>query len=423
MARIIGVKCPSAPALQIDKQKGIDQHFPNLTSCAVAVDVITPIFGGGAQPGENDPISVVRAASVRGHLRFWWRATRGLSFATAAELRTAEAAVWGAASSPSPVIVEVAVRDQGHTVNAGDLRREFDLAYALFPFQENRGGRDQKPQPAREGREGVRFVLTLRFPPRLYADAWTALWAWTNFGGVGARTRRGLGALRCQHFLPRAVDRDGRWFANEWENLRKLPRSAPRPWPVLGDPPLVSNVLPDARQAWARALHQLREFRQGYGVGRRGYGSTPGRSFWPEADSLRIITNRGDGRHMDSLTVDEPAFPRAALGMPIVMHFKGREDSPNNCTVEPSEPGLETTRMSSPIILRPLAVAGDKYVAIVLRLSAQKPATVAVKFQRDQKSGPHDVERPDLAEYSGSPMKGTEGSAVGAFMRYARKNL
>ena len=39
--------------------------------------LLTPLFGGGVEPREADPVSVVRATAVRGHLRFWWRAVRG----------------------------------------------------------------------------------------------------------------------------------------------------------------------------------------------------------------------------------------------------------------------------------------------------------------------------------------------------------
>ena len=39
--------------------------------------LLTPLFGGGVEPREADPVSVVRATAVRGHLRFWARAPGG----------------------------------------------------------------------------------------------------------------------------------------------------------------------------------------------------------------------------------------------------------------------------------------------------------------------------------------------------------
>ncbi|NPV63073.1 MAG: type III-B CRISPR module RAMP protein Cmr1 [Methanotrichaceae archaeon] len=48
--------------------------------------MITPIFGGGVKVGENDLVTPIRASSIRGHLRFWWRATRGARFETSSQL-------------------------------------------------------------------------------------------------------------------------------------------------------------------------------------------------------------------------------------------------------------------------------------------------------------------------------------------------
>lgn len=37
---------------------------------------VSPVFGGGAEPKKVDERSPVRASSIRGQLRFWWRATQ-----------------------------------------------------------------------------------------------------------------------------------------------------------------------------------------------------------------------------------------------------------------------------------------------------------------------------------------------------------
>jgi CRISPR/Cas system CMR-associated protein Cmr1 (group 7 of RAMP superfamily) len=73
------------------------------------IDVITPLFGGGVEPGVNDPATLIRSSNIRGHLRFWWRATRGVACKTVSELRKRESAIWGSATNPSPVSVKVRV--------------------------------------------------------------------------------------------------------------------------------------------------------------------------------------------------------------------------------------------------------------------------------------------------------------------------
>src|SRR5579862_2869390 len=54
------------------------------------IKVVTPLFGGGVDPGENDPHTLIRGTAIRGHLRFWWRATRGARFKDAGELAEEE---------------------------------------------------------------------------------------------------------------------------------------------------------------------------------------------------------------------------------------------------------------------------------------------------------------------------------------------
>src|SRR5438477_6686706 len=72
------------------------------------IELITPLFGGGVEAGENDPTMPIRGTAIRGQLQFWWRATRGAGCDTLAELRERHRAVWGATESASPVVVEVA---------------------------------------------------------------------------------------------------------------------------------------------------------------------------------------------------------------------------------------------------------------------------------------------------------------------------
>ncbi|HEU5375226.1 MAG TPA: type III-B CRISPR module RAMP protein Cmr1, partial [Ktedonobacteraceae bacterium] len=60
--------------------------------------LITPLYGGGVTPGEADPVTIIRATEIRGHLRFWWRATRGGQFGDdVAAMQKREGEIWGKA--------------------------------------------------------------------------------------------------------------------------------------------------------------------------------------------------------------------------------------------------------------------------------------------------------------------------------------
>lgn len=64
MTRPIKVTCPDVP-------KDIASHHPGTIPKKYAIEVITPLFGGGVEAGKNDPITLIRPSSIRGHLRFW----------------------------------------------------------------------------------------------------------------------------------------------------------------------------------------------------------------------------------------------------------------------------------------------------------------------------------------------------------------
>src|SRR5437660_9789816 len=68
--------------------------------------LITPLYGGGVTPGEADPVTTIRATEIRGHLRFWWRATRGGQFGNDRKaMKSKEDEIWGKAYKKGDPIV------------------------------------------------------------------------------------------------------------------------------------------------------------------------------------------------------------------------------------------------------------------------------------------------------------------------------
>src|SRR5262249_37223919 len=151
--------------------------------------ITTATFGGGVIAGTPDRLTPVRATEVRGILRFWWRASRGSNFETPQDLLAAESEVWGSTDSASPIQIEILdarlgvetqsmVRDGGRTVPA-------EPKYALFPAQ----SKDSLTRDYRPIYRGGSFRLKIRCAEKLKADLEAALRYWTNFGGIGSRTR------------------------------------------------------------------------------------------------------------------------------------------------------------------------------------------------------------------------------------------
>lgn len=415
--------------------------------------IITPLFGGGVAPQHADPISVVRASEIRGQLRFWWRATQGGRYELKglAAMKQDEDAIWGSTSRPSLVQIEVrnVIRGVPLTKAGGNNGFFFGdpirspISYAAFPLREASGG------PAPGGLVfGVEFQLAITLPAeqRWRDQVIAALWAWETFGGIGARTRRGFGALCCHHV--EGVQDVGPWqpeSANEqivrqWleEHLARYVQPGNGPGdvplldrerlPVLGKNPnirafqgnfenkmrelliasgcqqtQVNDWLP-ALVAWYYPIEQMRKFRQKRhnNAQHRPFG----RSHWPEPDEIRWrFPNGFRGRHAKPAPPNRRRtnkFPRAVFGLPIVFQFKDTAIDPPQTILQ----GDHHDRLASRLILRPLACADGGFVSMALVLSAPSLPPRGLKLEGANQSGGIDTQPLTATEASFPPLNG-----------------
>jgi len=317
------------------------------------VSAITPVYGGSYEAGKVDAQRPIRPSAIRGCLRFWWRAARGAQYPSIGETRSAESRLFGSTAEPSPFDLSVEV------TNTGGPDQAQGPAYALFPFRESKA----------PGLSGVAFSVSLATPrgapEDLISELEAAVWAWVTFGGYGARTRRGCGALRCGD-LPCPTDAGdlGRQAAQY-----VVPGPPPRGIPSLaGARVVLGGPFDEPVGAWKAAVDLYSQLRQGPGMGRNAGSDAkrPGRSRWPEADAIRRLS----GQFAQAHRPEHPAgnsFPRADLGVPIIFHFKDSGDPRDHALqVQTDKPG----RMASPVITRPLALADGKFAPMVVLLSA-----------------------------------------------------
>ncbi|RRD48785.1 type III-B CRISPR module RAMP protein Cmr1 [Arachnia propionica] len=166
----------------------------------VLLSTITPMFGGSARPAEVDLAQPVSARTVRGHLRFWWRALNGGCFGSLPALFKAESHIWGSAASehgsPSRVDITVEPLRPAPKLSDKDLRHlaaEEGVAYGGY-------GVFDRGRALVEGVSRFPFKVTATCDDDLWQrDVAPAIRAWTLLGGVGRRTRRGFGSLRQYH--------------------------------------------------------------------------------------------------------------------------------------------------------------------------------------------------------------------------------
>lgn len=332
-------------------------------SFTVHLKTITPMFGGGAETRKADERNPVRAASIRGHLRFWWRATVGASYADAKVLFDAESDIWGRTPKalkdeqgrPRPDLhahgkVRVEITEQKAAAPYfPSLPRH--MSYVTFPFQEQRAKGIEATQAV-----DAEFKLKITCPPALRPQVEAALHAWIFFGGIGSRTRRGCGGLELlegEIQLSKAASKG-----------EKLLTALPKTY-FLGRPQ--SNAV----AAWAEAVKIYADFRQGDGIARTssegrpsigGKKPTPGRSFWPEPDTLRRETKRASHGH-EPRRPEADGYPRADLGLPIGFQFKHEKD-PEKLTLQGATEKHE--RFASPVITKAVVLGGKFYPMLVI---------------------------------------------------------
>lgn len=377
------------------------------------VTSITPIYGGGVVAGVVDPAMPIRATAIRGQLRFWWRLLKKYRDPNKPlsdqALFNAERAIWGgmlgadstANKDDGPVASQVHVHV--HTVNKNVAIRSAEeqskdskgnplpgVKYALFSASATTNQHSL-------WNPGIKFHLSLHAASNtasatdpangLSQEQWgevlEAVRWWANFGGIGARTRRGLGAVEVAEIEPLSLAEVERYGCSL--HLQKSGSA-------------------NAISAWDRAVAKLYRFRQEPGYGReKGQGNRPGRSYWPEPDSIRQLTQWTQGHPIKHAAVGR--FPRAVFGLPIIFEIRG-DDEPPKTSLLPVREG--SSRMASPFIIKPIANGRGGYTPAVLCLPLDDLNNLALQLCVDDKEK-HKLRRDVLNTFPVTLTRADEG--------------
>lgn len=148
------------------------ERFKNMETKEFEVEVVTPLFLGGADPGKAE----LRVPSIKGVLRFWWRAFH--SHLSLDDLKKQESEIFGDAGT-------------AYGKSKTRIRINSTLIY---------NGKDkQNPLPHKE----VKFAFpcfspTQRFSLRIFGnrELFDFFHLTTILGGFGKRSRRGFGSIK-----------------------------------------------------------------------------------------------------------------------------------------------------------------------------------------------------------------------------------
>ena len=217
-----------------------DALMPELPGQSRAVfettlELVTPAFLAGANQQAED--CDLRSATLRGHLRWWWR-TMHAGFLDVKTLRALEAAIWGDTNSGGAVRIVVVERTKANVPHPYDKRSKASFSdeqkvselgipngnarkttqglwYASYGMDEgsrDRPRRRQVLEPPASWR--VRLIarcsrleingreITVQ---QVLDQAQEALWLLCQFGGVGSKAGKGFGSLSASNILDRSV--------------------------------------------------------------------------------------------------------------------------------------------------------------------------------------------------------------------------
>lgn len=169
------------------------------------IETITPIFLSGAYQIKAE----LRPASIKGLLRFWWRALQAKE--NLEELRREENRIFGSADEkeggssfsirvitsnelrptknkfPSKPEYEVQIDDKSFKINILEY-----LSYGTYKYVKSRGNifiREYYP-------EKTNFDIIITFINENWKkDVLKAVYTWYIFGGIGSRSRNGFGSF------------------------------------------------------------------------------------------------------------------------------------------------------------------------------------------------------------------------------------
>lgn len=380
--------------------------LPNLDNAikwhSLTCELITPMYGGGTVSTKVDEKMPIRASSIRGALRFWWRLLAKHKWQVA-DIAKEESELWGGIgknendANASKVLLKI---KQQPKINDKDLISYENLErlrYVLFPAY-NETDDTKKPHKLLNA-DNICFELQVAFvgvnDEQKDQVIETLQW-WANFGGLGFRSRKGLGAIA----VTQCTD-----FPQICNNLTSDEVAQANCQLVVRN-----NNNPNALRALEQGIQRLSDFRQAPNTGRNPgqQANRPGRSRFPEPDALRRIQrNLGYNRQHEPVHEAGNVFVRAVFGLPILFH--SHQEKAVNATVNPSN----GERLASPLIIRPRK-NGNHYQTIALAL----PYRHILDWQVNVGGNNYPIWQDNIAQHI-TPIRENGGSdPICAFLNY-----
>ena len=366
----------------------------------ITVELLTPLFIGGADTRGDPKPEGLRPPSLRGAVRFWFRAGAGLPLAS---LHKREIELFGA-TQPKPFSSPVSLKtgpltelqsqewwQRPHGASASQqpylrsLQQQYPgVAYLAFSVREEWDRGILKEPPRISIQPGARFQIVLRQTHQV-EDAlrsWEAsFWLWCHLGGLGARARRGFGS-----FWPvDAGSESSARFLFQGRTLGDLRDFLKQgiDWAI--------NVLRQTSTAPASDYNVLAKDRA------KVFVATPKEGPWRRWEQaldhfgLRLLNARRQS-HPNLADVEQflrsgrafPSLDRASFGLPIIYYRPQPSFHATLSVTDPQQPDAEGRR-ASPLLVKVARLGANSYALVITTFLSQflgKGRALTVKGRR-----------------------------------------
>ena len=163
-----------------------------MNEVSLEVEAVTPIFIAGADQ-RNIENEGLRAPSLRGLLRWWFRAIAG-GMTSISDLKKLESEIFGSTNQKSRVKIQSITGDD----NVSQINVPSNLRYLWFSiYMQQRNYQRLLCYPP-----GTKFKIVLRSDDEDCLKIVSGcLWTLIYLGGVGTRMRKGAGSLKVNSVL------------------------------------------------------------------------------------------------------------------------------------------------------------------------------------------------------------------------------
>jgi CRISPR-associated protein Cmr1 len=342
---------------------------------SVHMKLVSPAFVGGA-----DQRAELRVASIRGLLRYWWRAIQPPM--SPAKLLDKETNLFGSTSAGQSKVLMRITEDGTKPLPAG-MTVNNSIGYLGYGIAEYKRGK-RRVETIRDALDAnSQFTLQLLFKKgaeKQKDGLLNALWCLTYLGGMGSRSRRGFGSMVVTGIdgagfpaLPRSPEDLKEQIEEKFRSLRVSERDRLPDHTALSRESAVV-VWPLRKKSWEQALREVGDRLNGF----RSARSTD--RFHDDRDLIRDYAYGG--------TSPDRAPRRAAFGLPHNYFFKQTRTQVN-------VNAAKHDRRASPLFIHLHELLGGELAAVLSLIPARfLPEGERVKIGPAGRRDPQNVSPP-----------------------------